>query len=116
MADFMFDWASKTKYEGSFVGHTFVARKWDDPSVVVDTYTVQPTRIQDCPRVKRRAMVESGLKEEVGVEVQIQEDLTCQNPTNTNDDLLDTFGDTTDMEYLEFAAGLTGTSGHVGLN
>ena len=48
--DFMWDWASSTKYEGSFIGHTFVARRADDPSVVVDSYTLEPTKIIDCPR------------------------------------------------------------------
>jgi len=56
--DFMFDWNSNTKYEGSLIGHTFVARKADDPSVVVDKYTLEPTRIIDCPRNKKEQVVQ----------------------------------------------------------
>lgn len=56
--DFMWDWASKTKYEGALIGHTFVARKADDPSVVVDKYTLEPTRIIDCPKRKQKLILE----------------------------------------------------------
>jgi len=56
--DFMWDWNSKTKYEGALIGHTFVARKADDPSVVVDKYTLEPTRIIDCPRNKNKQVLQ----------------------------------------------------------
>ncbi|OEU22086.1 hypothetical protein FRACYDRAFT_267155, partial [Fragilariopsis cylindrus CCMP1102] len=36
--DFMWDWNSATKYEGSFIGHTFVARLASDPSVIIQKY------------------------------------------------------------------------------
>ena len=47
--DFMHDWESSTKFEGSFIGHTFVARLASDPSLVVDSYTLLPTKVMDCP-------------------------------------------------------------------
>lgn len=48
--DYMFDWHSRTKFESSYVGHTFVARLASNPDVLVDTYTVHPTIVRDCPR------------------------------------------------------------------
>jgi len=64
--DFMFDWESSTKFEGSFMGHTFVARLASDPSVVVDSYTVQPTRVIDCPiRQEEEGLKTGGLAEVV---------------------------------------------------
>ena len=59
--DFMQDWESVTKFEGSFIGHTFVARLASDPNVVVDSYTVQTTKIIDCPTLNQK--VASGSKQ-----------------------------------------------------
>lgn len=44
------DWNSTLKYEATMVGHAFVARLASNPNVVVDTFVLQPTQIQDCPR------------------------------------------------------------------
>ena len=53
--DFMWDWNSSTKYEGSFIGHTFLARLANDPThTVIDTYTVAPTKIIECPNKKQK--------------------------------------------------------------
>lgn len=41
---------SSLKYEAIFVGHQFVARLASNPDIVVDTFTLQPTQIHDCPR------------------------------------------------------------------
>jgi hypothetical protein len=49
----MFDWESSTKFEGSFIGHTFIARLASDPNIVVDSYTVETTKIIDCPNMKQ---------------------------------------------------------------
>jgi hypothetical protein len=51
--DFMHDWESSTKFEGTFIGHTFVARLASNPEVVIDSYTLQPTRVIDCPNLKQ---------------------------------------------------------------
>lgn len=48
-----------TKYEGSYIGHTFVARLASNPKVVIDTYTLEPTRIIDCPNMKQKVTVAS---------------------------------------------------------
>ena len=82
--DFMWDWGSKTKYEGSFVGHTFVARRADDPSVVVDKYTLEPTRIVDCPSRKNKQVVASPTNKDASVEVQDSETIpndVSEDPT-----------------------------------
>jgi hypothetical protein len=55
--DFMWGWDSSTKFEGTFVGHTFAFRLAADPDVLVQTYTLQPTRIPDCPNLKNKAQV-----------------------------------------------------------
>ena len=60
----MWDWGSSTKFEGSFVGHTFVARLASDPSVVIDKFTMEPTRIIDCPSTKKQQMIRTLSKNE----------------------------------------------------
>jgi hypothetical protein len=55
--DFMWDWNSATKYEGSYIGHTFVARLASDPSVIIQKYTLEPTKIIDCPTSKKQQVV-----------------------------------------------------------
>jgi len=55
--DFMWDWNSATKYEGSIIGHTFVARLESDPSVVIQKYTLEPTKIIDCPTDKEKQLI-----------------------------------------------------------
>ena len=48
------DWESSLKYEATFIGHTFVARLKSNPDVVVDSFTLQPTEIHDCPSRKQK--------------------------------------------------------------
>lgn len=47
--DYMNDWVSQTKYEGTFVGHTFHFRLASNPAVLVDTVTLSPVIVTDCP-------------------------------------------------------------------
>lgn len=47
--DFLHDWSSATKFEGTFVGHTFHFRLASNPTILVDTVTVQPIYVTDCP-------------------------------------------------------------------
>lgn len=47
--DFMWDWKSQTKFEGTFVGHSFHFRLASNPSVLVDTVTLAPVVVTDCP-------------------------------------------------------------------
>jgi hypothetical protein len=72
--DFMFDWESQTKFEGSYIGHTFVARLASNPDIVVDSYTLEPTRIVDCPDLKQQVAATSYEKAEaiVGAEGIVQ--------------------------------------------
>jgi len=110
--DFMWDWASSTKYEGSLIGHTFVARRADDPSVVVDSYTLEPTKIIDCPR--REQQQEVMVKAPIQQEVDVQDGENCANSDATNDNVI---GSEELLEGLSsassrgLAAGLSGTSG-----
>jgi hypothetical protein len=48
----MKDWGSATKYESSYVGHTFVFRSAFSDQVV-DKVTIRPTQITDCPDLKQ---------------------------------------------------------------
>lgn len=68
--DFMQDWESSTKFEGSFIGHTFVARLASDPNVVVDSYTIDTTKIIDCPNLKQKVQTGSKSQAEAVVEAQ----------------------------------------------
>ena len=56
-ADFIHDWQSQTKYEGTFIGHTFHFRLASNPTVLVDTITLQPTIVTDCPVSSAAAIV-----------------------------------------------------------
>eukprot|EP00534_Pseudo-nitzschia_fraudulenta_P003283 CAMPEP_0201118810 /NCGR_PEP_ID=MMETSP0850-20130426/2998_1 /ASSEMBLY_ACC=CAM_ASM_000622 /TAXON_ID=183588 /ORGANISM="Pseudo-nitzschia fraudulenta, Strain WWA7" /LENGTH=365 /DNA_ID=CAMNT_0047384245 /DNA_START=39 /DNA_END=1136 /DNA_ORIENTATION=- len=77
--DFMFDWGSRTKYEGSAIGHTFVARLASDPNVVIDTYTLQTTKIVDCPSQKINQVVMAPTENSELIDVQDTE--SCPNDT-----------------------------------
>jgi hypothetical protein len=47
--DFMYDYQSNVRYEETFIGHTFRFRLASNPDIIVDTITIQPTFIYDCP-------------------------------------------------------------------
>ncbi len=68
--DFMQDWESSTKFEGSFIGHTFVARLASDPNIVVDSYTVGTTKIIDCPHLKQKVATGSMQQAEAVIEAE----------------------------------------------
>jgi len=55
--DFFYQWDSNTKFEGSYVGHTFVFRSAANLNIVVDRITMQPTRIIDCPTLDGKSQV-----------------------------------------------------------
>jgi hypothetical protein len=57
--NFMWDWNSKTKYEGTYVGHNFVFRYAKDERIVVDSVAMHPTRVIDCPGLKNQVNVAS---------------------------------------------------------
>jgi len=60
--DFMWDWDSQTKYEGTYVGHKFVFRLAKDPSVLLDQVEVQPTIVSDCPNLKQKNAIKSSFE------------------------------------------------------
>lgn len=97
--DFMLDWDSATKFEGSYIGHTFVARLASDPSVVIDSYTVEPTRIIDCPNLKQQVV---SVISDVHAEAEVRVDGTIGNPNEER-------GDST-LHLQEAVAGLGGLS------
>jgi len=80
----MHDWGSATKFEGSLVGHTFVARLADNPSILVDQYTVEPTRIIDCPTTKKQQVVMEApsASEEVVESVEEVDRTTTSDPSS----------------------------------
>lgn len=103
--DFMWDWSSKTKYEGTFIGHTFVARKADDPNVVVDSYTLRPTKIIDCPRSKRKQVVQVPATVEAGVGDGIGGTCSNGNDDRTGDGDVDGDGDRDENDENEIGGG-----------
>lgn len=60
--DFMWDWKSQTKYEGTYVGHNFVFRLAKDPSILLDEVLLQPTSVGDCPNLKQRDMIKTHME------------------------------------------------------
>jgi hypothetical protein len=83
--DFFRDWNSMTKFEGSFIGHTFVARLASDPSVIIDTYTLQPTRIIDCPNLKQQVSVAAKDDKEAEAVVEAQGTVTPLGEPDVSD-------------------------------
>jgi hypothetical protein len=49
LPDFMWDWASATKFEGTFVGHAFQFRLAHAPGAWSQLVQLAPTQIVDCP-------------------------------------------------------------------
>jgi hypothetical protein len=47
--DFHKDWQSNTKFEGTAIGHSFAFRLASNPSILVETVTLEPTKVIDCP-------------------------------------------------------------------
>jgi hypothetical protein len=68
--DYIHDWESQTKYEGSFIGHTFHFRLASNHAVLVDTITLQPTIVTDCPVSSAAAIAVE--HEHVGIMAPIQ--------------------------------------------
>jgi hypothetical protein len=58
--DYMHSWESRTKFEATFVGHTWVARLASNMDIVVDSYTVAPIVVRDCPLLKKQIKVGVG--------------------------------------------------------
>lgn len=52
--DFMWDWDSTTKYESTYTGHNFVFRYAKDERIVVDSVALLPTKVIDCPNLKKQ--------------------------------------------------------------
>lgn len=76
--DFANAWPSTTKYESSFMGHTYVFRLGSNPAVVVDKVTMQPTKIIDCPKRTVQAGIAVG---SLGLLAPVHRDL-FQNATS----------------------------------
>lgn len=47
--DYFNDWVSNTKFEGTFVGHTYHFRLAANPSILVERVTLAPITVTDCP-------------------------------------------------------------------
>jgi hypothetical protein len=82
--NYMNDWDSRTKFEAIFVGHTFSARLATNPDIVVDSFTLQPTEIHDCPGLKQKPIAQQHVIEANGIQHGIQGRL---NVTNMEDSL-----------------------------
>jgi len=108
--DFMWDWNSETKYEGSFIGHTFVARLASDPSVVIQKYTLETTKIIDCPTIKKQQVIAAVSNEET-------EEITAAQgislPSAADEDIEGTLtaGESSVLSLLGATAGANGISG-----
>lgn len=78
--DFMQAWPSTTKYESSFMGHTYAFRLASNPAVLVGTHTLRPTAVHDCPTRTAAAGVTVG---SAGLLAAVQHDL-FQNATDSS--------------------------------
>ncbi|KAL7556175.1 hypothetical protein ACA910_000954 [Epithemia clementina (nom. ined.)] len=102
--DFFLQWDSRTKFEMSFVGHTFTFRSAANPSILVDTVTLQPTRVGDCPELKKETQLNTVTT--VGEPNQVFLSLTDEGEVSKHDQLIDSI---TRMERHVFAGGFNAT-------
>lgn len=86
--DFMWGWDSTTKFEGSFVGHSFAFRSAADPSILVETVTLQPTQVIDCPELKEKVQVNTVTT--VGEMLETMVPITDEGEVGRQDQLEDT--------------------------
>jgi len=107
--DFMWDWSSATKYEGSIIGHTFVARLERDPSVVIQKYTLEPTKIIDCPTNKKKQVVV--VSNEQAEEIMVGQGTTVLFATDEDIEERLTASDSSVSSLLTAHAGANGLSG-----
>jgi hypothetical protein len=82
--NYMYDWDSRSKFEATFIGHTFSARLATNPDIVVDSFTLQPTEIHDCPGLNQKQIAQQYVIEPNGVQIGIQDKL---NATSMEDPL-----------------------------
>lgn len=80
--DYMNHWDDRTKFETTYMGHTFVARLSSNPSVLVDTFRVKPTEIPDCPNLKQKPVVMQKIIEGKGIQGMVG---NIMNITNIED-------------------------------
>jgi hypothetical protein len=57
--DFEHAWDAPTKFETTFISHSFVFRLASNTSVLVDTHTLAPTQVVDCPESSTAAPIHS---------------------------------------------------------
>jgi hypothetical protein len=81
-SDFMKDWVSQTKFEGTFVGHTFHFRLASNPTILVDAITLQPVIVTDCPVSSASATAIVSETNNVNIMSHIG---TVEGPNNTTD-------------------------------
>jgi hypothetical protein len=82
--NYMYDWDSRSKFEATFIGHTFSARLATNPDIAVDSFTLQPTEIHDCPGLKQKPIAQQYVIEPNGVQIGIHDKL---NETSMEDSL-----------------------------
>jgi hypothetical protein len=75
--DFAFSPDSSTKFEKSYMGHTFVFRTVGS-GVLVETYTLQPTKVRECPGSKKQMVTSGGMTVAEGIAAMASQG----NPTN----------------------------------
>ena len=73
---------ARLKFELTFIGHTFVARLASNPNIVVDSFTLAPTEIHDCPSQKQKVETVEQVIESNGVQ---SGNANLQNSTTTLD-------------------------------
>lgn len=68
LPDFMWDWSSATKFEGTFVGHAFQFRLAHAPGAWSQLVQLAPTQIADCPELSAAVAIGvGGEAEAIGV-------------------------------------------------
>lgn len=86
--DFAWDWTSRTKFESTFMGHTFVFRnaasgEW------VESITLQPTKVVDCPSMKQQ------ISAKIAIPGNVQEGIVMPN----GEQLLESEGDDEQQQH-----------------
>jgi hypothetical protein len=69
----------RIKFEVTYMSHSFVARLQSNPDIVVDTFTMQPTEVHDCPRRTQGHVIMDQVLEFNGIQ---HGNANLQNSTN----------------------------------
>jgi hypothetical protein len=115
--NFHHDWQSNTKFEGSAIGHSFAFRLASNPSILVETVTLGPTKIIDCPNRQQETVDIQIIADRVIVPVRFRHNDHNYNATTSKkqEQLWEYYPNATSLQNQEYVKiDKRGVSGGIG--